>query len=130
MWIEPHRTHRIVMTAQPTTFERRRDECVSNRVRRRKRPPMGYSFFVVGGIALVLHHGWVAGLGQDPMFEFLFVGFFFILLNAGWLAPTLMQRIERLGGWKGFLWFLFVTGLAAALSWSVARFVYLVNLFV
>jgi hypothetical protein len=88
---------------------------------------MGYSFFVVGGMALLLHHGWVA-VGQDPLFEFLFVGFFFILLNAEpWLAPTL----TRPGGpqWRGFLWLLVMTGLAAALSWSVGRYVYGVNLF-
>ena len=82
---------------------------------------------------MALHHGWVAGLSQDPELEIIWVGCFLILFNAmAWIAPSHFAGMEgraKMPRWKGFVWFLVLCALGAALSWPVGRYVYGVNLF-
>jgi hypothetical protein len=121
------------MPAPATINERRWEDCISNRQIRRNQSSMGYSFFIAGGVTLFLHHAWVVGLGQDPELEVLWVGCFLMLFNAmNWIAPTLLEGMEgraRMPRWKGFIWFVVLCALGAAMSWSVGRYVYGVNLF-
>jgi len=122
----------LAMTDAVAPNERRWQDCVSSRDLSRKQRSVGYSFFVLGAITLVIHHGWVAGLRQDPALELLFTGSFLMVWNAAaWVTPTL-RRIEtgaNVPRWRGFLYFLGVTALAAALTWAIGRFGYGVNLF-
>src|SRR5947209_15632662 len=112
----------------PVYSEPRWDDCVSTQYKASKRSAAGYAFFIIGGVVLLLHHGWVAGLRQDPELEVLWVGCFLMLFNAmGWVAPTTFAGIEGRGKtprWKGFVWFLALCALCAALSWSVGRYGY------
>jgi len=112
--------------------ERRWDNCVSNQYTKSKRRSPGFAFFVVGGVLLLLHHGWVAGLRQDPELEVIWVGCFLMVFNVlGWIAPTVLEGIEgraRMPRWKGVIWYLVLFAIGAALSWSVGRYVYGVNL--
>jgi len=121
------------MSIETVPTERRWDECVSNRYKSSKRGSVGYAFFVLGGVLLLLHHVWVAGFRQDPELEVLWVGCFLVLFNVlGWIAPATLEGIEgraKMPKWKGFVWFVALFVLGAALSWSVGRYVYGVNLF-
>jgi drug/metabolite transporter (DMT)-like permease len=116
----------------PAFNEQRWDDCVSNLYRNSKRHSPGYAFFVLGGVLLLLHHVWVAGFRQEQELEVLWVGCFLVLFNAmGWAAPATFAGIEgraKMPRWKGFVWFVVLCVLGAAVSWAVGRYVYGVNL--
>jgi hypothetical protein len=107
------------------------DDYVSSQEVPPKRSRAGYALFVLGAIALLLHHGWAAGLGRGPSLELVLIGCFLVAFNlAGWAAPKVSAAVEgraAAAGWTKVLWFAFVVSAGAAMTWSVGRFAYGVN---
>src|SRR5215213_8318980 len=108
--------------------ERRWDNCVSSQEVPANRSGVGYAFVVLGGLVLLLHHGWVAGLGREPHVELVFVGCTLVVVNAGgWVAPGVSAAVEGgadVAGWKRVLWWTLVASGASLLTWVVVRFGY------
>jgi hypothetical protein len=104
------------------------EDCVSSQESPPNRSRAGYTFFVLGSVALLVHHGWVAGLGQAPLLELVFAGCVLMVFNAAWwVAPDVSAAIEGraiAAGWQKFLWFAVVVSAGAALTWAIGRFVY------
>src|SRR5688572_21366534 len=112
---------------------RRWDDRVTSQEGPPTRSGVGYAFCVLGGVALLLHHGWVAGLDREPRVALVFVGCCLMVFNAGgWVAPGVLAAIEGRGDaawWQRSVWLVLVVSGAAALTWMIGRFVYGVNLF-
>jgi hypothetical protein len=104
------------------------DDCVSSQELPTRQTRAAYAFLALSGFTLLLHHGWVAGLGQAPHMEAVALPCFLLVVHvAGWAAPAVLDSIEGraiVAGWHKLLWWAVVIAAGVSLTWAIGRFVY------